>query len=466
MLSFISSPNPIWGTIAEGESARYGCSLVKEQNSEVVDLNHDIFRCLDVVHHKIDGLRAPISAALESVLKDVVKLNDQNSSLTLSVAALKAASDARDQDLISLRQQASTHESINSAILSALQSLNQRLDSITVEVAQYCAHSLDIDITESAFTPDDRTVLERIDRRVGRVSARAGVSSPAQVSAAEPITAAEPSTTEEKGTEHPLVVEESEGKKLPKKDKGKTIMSPDEVAAEEKRCKDALIKKAADSAGLHLPPPKTTSPDLGLSEEEFKAAKLAQIARDKDTELTLKLAEEEAAKSPADAIKAQLNALEDSTKKNEEIKSLCIDWYRKALTKRRSSAKITDVKIIKPSSTCKVIRLRIIRDDASSSMDRLDSLVRFRVSEWMEIGICLNNSRNALKPEVDKFLADLQTKFRTYRKTYNIVHTPAEEKVIESLRSDLPPPKSKPRSKKEYVFVQWLEKERFRKLQI
>ncbi|KAI3758688.1 hypothetical protein L6452_06259 [Arctium lappa] len=42
----------------------------------------------------------------------------------------------------------------------------------------------------------------------------------------------------------------------------------------------------------------------------------------------------------------------------------------------------------------------------------------------------------------------------TYRRTYNIVHTPAEEELIENLRSGLPTPKSKPRSKKEDVFMQ------------
>ncbi|KAI3715558.1 hypothetical protein L6452_22544 [Arctium lappa] len=148
------------------------------------------------------------------------------------------------------------------------------------------------------------------------------------------------------------------------------------------------------------------------------------MARDEDTKLALKLAEEEAemTKSPADAIKAQLSAPEDSAKKNEEIKSFCVDWYHKVLTKRRSSTKITYVKIIKPSSSCEVIRLTITRDDASRSVDRLDSLVRFGI--------------------------------RTYRKTYNIVHTPAEEELIKNLKSGLPPLKSKPRSKKEDVFVQ------------
>ncbi|KAI3715532.1 hypothetical protein L6452_22518 [Arctium lappa] len=149
-----------------------------------------------------------------------------------------------------------------------------------------------------------------------------------------------------------------------------------------------------------------------------------------------------------------MSALEDSAKRNEEIKTMCIDWYRKTLNKRRCSAKITDVKIIKPSASCKVIRLKIIRDDASLSMDRLDSLVRFGVSEWVEIGICLLKSQSSAKAEVDKYIADLQTKFRTYRKRYNIVHTPAEEEIINNLMSGRPPPKSKPKSKKEDVFSQ------------
>ncbi|KAI3706446.1 hypothetical protein L6452_24195 [Arctium lappa] len=149
-----------------------------------------------------------------------------------------------------------------------------------------------------------------------------------------------------------------------------------------------------------------------------------------------------------------MSALEDSVKRNEEIKTMCIDWYRKTLNKRRCSAKITDVKIIKPSASCKVIRLKIIRDDASLSMDRLDSLVRFGVSEWVEIGICLLKSQSSAKAEVDKYIADLQTKFRTYRKRYNIVHTPAEEEIINNLMSGCPPPKSKSKSKKEDVFAQ------------
>ncbi|KAI3706447.1 hypothetical protein L6452_24196 [Arctium lappa] len=282
--------------------------LAKEQNSEVVALNRDIFQCLDVMHKQIDGLRSPLSAAMDSILKEVVRLNDQNTSLTFSMAALKAASDARDQDLIHLRQQHSAQESINSEILSALQNLNRRLDSMPADLAQYCAQSLDIDITESAFTPADRHVLERIDRRVGRVSARSSVSSPTRIEGekqtegekqaegeqlrsqvhismsqekpstaaeTEPSASTEPSATKEKGTDHPKVVEEPEGEKLPKKDKGKAIMSPDEVVAEEKRRKDALLKKVADGAGFHLPPPKVTSLDLGLSEEEPKVAKLA-----------------------------------------------------------------------------------------------------------------------------------------------------------------------------------------------
>ncbi|KAI3715559.1 hypothetical protein L6452_22545 [Arctium lappa] len=234
--------------------------LVKEQNSECIDLNRDIFRCLDVRHHEIDGLRTPLSDALDAFLKEVIKLIDNNNSLTLSMAALKAASDARDQDLIRLWQQASDQTSVNSHILSALQGINQLLDSMPATVAQYCARSLDIDIMESAFTADDRTTLDRIDRCLGRVSAKVGLSSPARTegekqvegeyitpqiiitstSQREHSTAAAPTETEtakvlasaeEEGTDHPKVFEESEGDPLPKKDKGKKKLTPDEVVA-------------------------------------------------------------------------------------------------------------------------------------------------------------------------------------------------------------------------------------------
>ncbi|KAI3696587.1 hypothetical protein L6452_28977 [Arctium lappa] len=458
--------------------------LIKEHNNECLDLNKDIFRCLDVMHSQIDNLRAPISDSLDAVLKEVIRLNDNNTSLTMSIAALKATSDARDQDLINLRHQASAHEAINSQVLSALQSINRRLDSLPAAVAQYYVGSLDIDITEFAFTPDDRTTLDRIDKRLGRVSAKAGMSSPTRTegekavegeqitphsiisstSQGEPSSAAptdtehaETATAEEKGTDHPKVVEESEGEKMPKKDKGKTKLTPDEVAAEEKHFKDALIKKAVDGGGIHLTPPKITSPSLGLSEEEIQGAKLAQMAHDKDSELALEIAKEEANlnKVFTNAIKAQESALEGSAKRNEEIKAKCIEWYRKSLSQRRCLDKIIDVKIIRPSASYNAIRLSITREDASLLVDRLDSLVQFGVSELMEIAICLEKSRSALKPEVEKYLADVQSKFSSYRRTYKIIHTPAEEQIIDNLKSVLPPPsKPKSKSKREDVFAQ------------
>ncbi|KAI3758687.1 hypothetical protein L6452_06258 [Arctium lappa] len=309
-------------------SLAYLMQLIKEQNSECLDLNRDIFRYLDVLHHEVDGLHAPLSDALDVVLKEVIKLIDNNTSLTLSVEALKVASDARDQDLVRLRQQVTYQNSVNSQILSALQSINQRLDSMPAAVAQYYVGSVDIDITESAFTPDDMTTLHRIDRRLGCVSAKASLSSLERTEGEKQVKGEQiipqiiiTSTSQGEPSSAAAAPTETETTKV--------LASAEEKGAEDKgvdhpkvRRKDALIKKVADGGGIHLPPPKITSPDLGLSEEELKAAKLAQMARDKDTELALKLAKEEAeiTKSLVDAIKAQRSALEDSTKKNEEIK--------------------------------------------------------------------------------------------------------------------------------------------------
>ncbi|KAI3672798.1 hypothetical protein L6452_38898 [Arctium lappa] len=133
---------------------------------------------------------------------------------------------------------------------------------------------------------------------------------------------------------------------------------------------------------------------------------------DKDSELAQKLAEEEAekTKAPTDSILTLLSVLEEFTKKKDEIKAMCVEWYHTALNNRRCPGKIIDVKILKPTKDCKAIQLVITREDLNRSVDRLDSLVRHGVTEWIEIMLCLEKSRNALKPDVEKYINDFQTK--------------------------------------------------------
>ncbi|KAI3735150.1 hypothetical protein L6452_14638 [Arctium lappa] len=468
--------------------------LIKEQNTELLRVHSDFYRCMDAMEQDILGLRNPLSDALDVVLREVIKLIDSNTSLTLSMAALKAASDARDQELAKLRQRATDQDHVNSQLLDAISKLSAKLDTLPTEVARYCAESLDIDITDSAFTPDDHRTLNWLDRRLGRVSAKAGLSSPTRPEGEKPsegehitpqinlssreetskgaaskgegtevemeVSASAENIEKEKGssatnkeketnnisviegegTDHSLkVIEESKGETVPIKDKGKKKLTPEEAVAEEKRLKSIKIKQLADEGGINLPPPLKT------------------MTLDRYSELAQKIAEEEAEneKGSTDMVVAQLSALEKSAKKKEEIKAMCIDWYHKALNNRRRPGKISDVKFLKPSKDCKAIRLVITRDDLNRSVERLDSLVRHGVSEWIEIMICLENSRNSLKPEVEKYITDLQTKFGTYRRTYKITHTPAEEKLIESMKSNLlPRSNTKSKSTREDVFAQ------------
>ncbi|KAI3678625.1 hypothetical protein L6452_37924 [Arctium lappa] len=440
--------------------------LIKKQNTELLRVNSDFYRCMDDMEQDIQGLRNPLSDALDAILKKVIKLIDNNTSLTLFMVALKAASDTCDQEVAQLQQRATDQGHINSQLLDAISTFNAKLATLSNDVAQCCVDSLDIDITDSAFTPNDHRTLHRLDLRIGRVSAKAGLSSPARPEGEKPsegehitpqinlsgarregtskdsaskgeetdvemkVSASAKNVEKEKGsvasdkekgtddtlviegeeTDHSVkVIEESKGEIEPRKDKGKKKLTPEEAAAEDKRLKSIKIKQLVDEGGIKLLPPlKTVSSDLGLSEEEIRVAKIVQMTLYRDSELAQKLAGEEVekAKGSTDLVVAQLSALEESTKKKDETK-LC-----------------ASIGIIRLSAT------DVVLEKSLMSVDRLDSLVWHGVTEWIEIMLCLEKSRSALNPNVEKYITDLQMKFSEYRNTYKIIHTPAEEKLI------------------------------------
>lgn len=311
--------------------------IVKDQQQAIEAISADYLKCMTSMDDHISGLGPSFSSKVDSVAKRLDDLISANTSLIVSIAALQAASLARDQELQRLKVKVDGQDDINAQILASLTKLHSKVDKLPT------TFNWDIDLGAAVFSTPDRTTLQRVDRRVERVTTALRVSSP---SAAEGEKSAQGEQVIKKvsdqgeqdklhkiskGTGGPSSspADATQGEKS--LDKGKGIMTAEQEAAEARKSKE-LSKRSSDVDSLKLPthPPIVDDPALIFSAEEIQAAKIAAIVHEADHDLYLKMAAEEAEKAQStDLITAQISELEEmvrSAAQMEDLKAGHIRW--------------------------------------------------------------------------------------------------------------------------------------------
>ncbi|KAI3734562.1 hypothetical protein L6452_14033 [Arctium lappa] len=85
-----------------------------------------------MVGSQFEALKGALDCFIAQTLHQLQSLQDSNAHLTLSVATLKAASDARDDEVRRLQAFSQVQQDINSQLLQSLQSLHQKVDTLKV----------------------------------------------------------------------------------------------------------------------------------------------------------------------------------------------------------------------------------------------------------------------------------------------------------------------------------------------
>ncbi|KAI3757819.1 hypothetical protein L6452_05362 [Arctium lappa] len=202
--------------------------LLKTENTELIKVHKDVFKCLD---------------ALADTAGNV---------------------DASDVELIKLKAQVDAQDDIKKSILDCLAHLYKKVDNMPKATYKPCPRKFECDFSDAPFAGPDRECLYRLEKKVGDMSTKVSRVG----SAMKKLYSLLPSVDEGRNLGEQSGPAEGEQRKY----KGKKIMTLEEEVIDAKRKKVGKRVKASISDVLKLKAPLSFIVELSISKDEDKEA--------------------------------------------------------------------------------------------------------------------------------------------------------------------------------------------------